>query len=72
MILAGTPRLPGAACIGHHRLYDVLPGRGPAGQAAERERRQSAVTVCRGCPARPAYPESLCSRPEDMKFPIAG
>jgi hypothetical protein len=26
-ILAGTPRLPGTACLGHHQLDDESPGR---------------------------------------------
>lgn len=62
-ILADLPRLDGASCRGQFALYDVLPGRGPERSAAERERLQAAVELCAGCPARPACPESLSSRP---------
>jgi WhiB family redox-sensing transcriptional regulator len=49
-ILAGTPRLPGAACIGRHELYDPIAGNGPQFQRAEQIRLAEAAQVCAGCP----------------------
>ena len=36
-ILAGTPRLDGAACVGHHQLYDEIPRSGQLDQRRERD-----------------------------------
>jgi hypothetical protein len=58
-ILAVTPRLPGAACVGRHEHYDELPGRGP--EHHERERVVRAVACCATCPARVRCPTVITS-----------
>lgn len=51
-ILTNIPRLTGASCIGHHRLFDPLPGNGnQAIRAQERHRVARAAACCAGCPA---------------------
>jgi hypothetical protein len=40
-ILAGTPRLDGAACVSHHQLYDETPRSGAARSAAGARRGRS-------------------------------
>lgn len=47
-ILAGTPRLDGAACIGHAELFDP-PGDGETRTAAD-ARHRAAARVCWTCP----------------------
>jgi hypothetical protein len=42
-ILAGTPRLPGAACRDHVGLYD-------AAADGDRDAAQQAIEICRRCP----------------------
>jgi hypothetical protein len=46
-ILAGSPRLPDAACINHPELFDPLDPSHPNRPAIE----ASAIDVCRRCPA---------------------
>jgi WhiB family redox-sensing transcriptional regulator len=51
-ILAGVPRLPGAACIGRHELFDPVPGNGGhQHQRQEQIRRAEAARLCATCPA---------------------
>ena len=53
-ILAGTVRLPGAACIGRHDLFDRTPGNGGhQHQHQEQIRRAEAARLCATCPAIP-------------------
>jgi hypothetical protein len=74
VILAGIPQLNGVACVGHHQLYDEVPGRGQLDQ--RRERDEAAVIVCRGCPVRSDCPrrrfDATFPRTAAMKIPIAG
>lgn len=50
-ILADTVRLPGAACVGRHELFDQTPGNGRRYQCQERTRLAEAARVCATCPA---------------------
>jgi WhiB family transcriptional regulator, redox-sensing transcriptional regulator len=45
--LAAAPRLPGAACVGRHELFDLRDGIDP--DRAEVEAR--ALAICSACPA---------------------
>jgi hypothetical protein len=54
VILAGTPQLNGAACVGRHQLYDEIPDRGQSDQ--RRQRYQAATGVCSRCPVRVLCP----------------
>jgi hypothetical protein len=54
VILAGTPLLNGAACVGRHQLYDEIPGRGQLDQ--RRQRYQAAAGVCSWCLVRVLCP----------------
>jgi WhiB family redox-sensing transcriptional regulator len=45
--LAGIPRLPGAACRGHHELFDPHHGDAPERPGAEAK----ALALCHRCPA---------------------
>jgi hypothetical protein len=57
-----TPRLPDAACIGHHQLFDPQLGNGDrAHRAAEHARMARAATLCATCPARPECPTVVTS-----------
>jgi hypothetical protein len=49
-ILAHLPRLPGASCIGKHRMYDPVLGNGHQHRDQERARLAEAARVCAGCP----------------------
>ncbi|MGH3513391.1 MAG: hypothetical protein ACRDRB_14090 [Pseudonocardiaceae bacterium] len=55
-ILTDQPRLPGAACIGHHRTYDPLP-RDHQHQRQEQLRRTEAARICAGCPVTDRCPD---------------
>ncbi len=62
-ILAGVPRLPGAACIGRHEMFDPVLGNGHQYQRQERARlteesRNSAPRAPQSgiAPARPLPP----------------
>jgi hypothetical protein len=48
-ILAHLPRLPGASCIGKHRMYDPVLGNGHQHRDQERARLAEAARVCAGC-----------------------
>ncbi len=50
-ILAGTVRLPGAACVGRHQLFDQTPGNDHQQRRAERIRLAQAARLCAACPA---------------------
>jgi len=56
---ATVPRLPGAACVGHHELFDLLPAgtRNPDYW----EQTAAALQLCRGCPALQACKQWLVS-----------
>lgn len=56
-ILAGTPRLPGAACRDHVGLYDAAADGG-------RDAAQEAVDICRRCPVLDA-----CERWAERAYP---
>lgn len=47
-ILADTPRLEDAACIGHHALFDPAQEHEPASAANRRHR--LATELCKQCP----------------------
>lgn len=49
-ILANQPRLPGAACIGRHELFDPIRGNGSRFQHQEQIRRVEAARIRAGCP----------------------
>lgn len=49
-ILSGIPSLPRAARIGHHALYDEIPGRPSSDEGWERY--QATVMVCSRCPVQ--------------------
>ncbi|MBV8541701.1 MAG: hypothetical protein JO364_13655 [Pseudonocardiales bacterium] len=44
-ILAGIPRLRGANCAGHHRMYDPVAGRGHQHRDRERGRADPCVAT---------------------------
>jgi hypothetical protein len=50
-ILADTVRLPNAACIGRHQLFDPVSGNGRQYQRQEQIRLAQAARVCATCPA---------------------
>lgn len=50
-ILAGVPRLTGAACVGRHELFDPVPDKGHRYRLREQIRRAEAARLCAGCPA---------------------
>jgi len=51
-ILADSVRLPNAACVGRHELFDPIPGNGgDQHQRQEQIRRAEAARLCAGCPA---------------------
>lgn len=53
-VLADTPNLSGAACIGRHALFDEQAHEdGETAEAAAR-RHQDAAALCRRCPVRAA------------------
>ncbi len=56
-ILAGTPRLDGAACVGQYQLFDDLPGVATSTHHQEQIRLAEAAQVCAGMPRDPALPE---------------
>jgi WhiB family redox-sensing transcriptional regulator len=47
-MLAGTPRLDGAACIGRSALFDPQPADMPEGAVIEAQ--ETALAICAGCP----------------------
>ena len=49
-ILADLPQLPGAACVGHHELFDLVVGNGARYRRQEQLRRRKAAKVCTRCP----------------------
>lgn len=55
-IVRGIPSLPGAACIGHHDLFDELPGRGHQHHDDEHARIARAAACCGTYPARVQCP----------------
>ncbi|MFG1785681.1 hypothetical protein ACGFIU_24880 [Rhodococcus oryzae] len=58
-ILEHRPNLPDAACIGQHRLFDLLNDT----ENTIRIRAQiDAERLCRGCPHTTRCPESLTAR----------
>lgn len=76
-ILADLPRLDGAACIGHHDLYDEQPeGRSHQRRDEQRARGELAAAGCAGCPVRARCPSRWTDRPfpraAEMKIQIAG
>lgn len=59
--LRGAPALPGALCVGDHRLFDPA---GPTEPVTDAERRhQIAVETCQVCPALTACGAWLASLP---------
>ena len=50
-ILWRLPNLPGAACQGHHRLYEDVAHEDPTLRA---QRVATAARLCRNCPQRAA------------------
>lgn len=49
-ILTDLPRLPNAACVGRHALYDPVTGNGHQQRRQEQIRLAEAARVCAGCP----------------------
>jgi hypothetical protein len=60
-ILAGTVRLPGAACVGRHRLFDSVVGNGHRYRDQEHTRIARAAACCATCPARAQCPTATTS-----------
>ena len=56
VILRGVPNLPGAACQGHHELFEDVAHEDPVLRA---QRVATAARLCRSCPERPACSASL-------------
>ena len=50
-ILAGVPRLTGAACIERHEMFDPVLGNGHQYQRQEQIRLAKAARLCTTCPA---------------------
>lgn len=70
--LAGAPPLPGARCVGHHRLFDPAHMGEDISQVERRHR--IAAETCRVCPALAACGAWLESLPTRDRPPgvIAG
>jgi transcription factor WhiB len=56
-ILAGQPRLPGAACRGRCELFDPIRGNSPRFQRQKHLRLAEAARVCAGCPVTQRCPD---------------
>jgi len=63
--LAGSPKLRGARCRGHHALFDPQEGNEPDDIAAARHRQ--AIAVCTRCPALAACTAWVESLPADRR-----
>lgn len=50
-ILVDLPRLPNAACVGRHQLFDPVLGNGRQYQRQEQIRLAEAARLCAECPA---------------------
>jgi hypothetical protein len=61
--IAAAPRLPGAACVGKHAIFDLRDADAPDRPEAEAE----ALTLCAACPALTACQAHFDGLPDRLR-----